>query len=136
MSTAKWSAFGTESANIAGTALNSKATGTTTLIGDIDNSSDLDLYASFWLELGSITPSTGGSVTLQLRRKRGSAYADDACEQNIQDLSSGASAKNVEFLMRLPGPGVYGLYWVNNSGVTSAASGNALYYSRFNEAAN
>jgi hypothetical protein len=35
--------------------------------------------------------------------------------------------------MRLPGPGIYGLYWTNNLGVSSAASGNALYRSNFNE---
>lgn len=133
MATALWSAFATESSNIAGTALDSKATGTTTFIADIDNTTARALYITFWLTLGSITPGTGGNVRLELRRKRSSTYADNASDGQTQLLSSGASAKNVVFDLRLPGPGVYGLYWVNNAGVTSASSGNSLVHQTFGE---
>ena len=135
MATAKWGAFSSDTSNIAGTGtLDAKTTGTTTLVADIDNTSDKDLYASFWAELGSITPAVGGSVTLSLRRKRGSAYAENPCEQVTAGVTgTGARPVLLEFLMRLPGPGVYGIYWTNNLGVNSAGSGNALYRADFNE---
>jgi len=133
MATAKWSAAVGETSNIAGTALDSKATGTTTFIADLDNTTLKSLYTSLWMDLGSITPGTGGSVTIQLRRKRSSTYADNAMEQNTQSPSTGASAKAMEFALRIPGPHVYGIYWVNNLGVTSAGSGNALYQNDHNE---
>ncbi len=134
MAVAKWSAFTTETPNQAGTALDSKANGTTTFVVDIDNTSDRDLYASFFAGFGSITPSAGGSVTLSLRRKRGSAYAENPCEQVTSGVTgTGARAFALEFAMRLPGPGVYGLYFTNTLGVSTAASGNALYRSDFNE---
>ena len=134
MAVAKWTAFETETANLAGTALDSRATGTTTFVVDIDNSTDRDLYASIWAAFGSITPSAGGSVTLSLRRKRGTAYAENPCEQVTSGVTgTGARAFALEFAMRLPGPGVYGLYFTNTLGVSTAASGNSLFRSDFNE---
>ena len=134
MAAAKWTVFAAETVNLAGTALDLKANGTTTFVADIDNSTDRDLYASVWADFGSITPSAGGSVTLSLRRKRGSAYAENPCEQVISGVTgTGARAFALEFAMRLPGPGVYGLYFTNNLGLSTAASGNALYRSDFNE---
>jgi hypothetical protein len=134
MAVAKWTAFGAETANLAGTAMDSKANGTTTFVADIDNSNSLDrdLYASFWADFGSINAT--GSVTLSLRRKRGSAYAENPCEQVTSGVTAtGPRAFALEFAMRLPGPGVYGLYFTNNLGPSTAASGNALYRSDFNE---
>ena len=135
MAVAKWSAFGSESANLAGTALDSKANGTTTFVADIDNSTYRDLYASFWAAFGSITPGPGGSVTLSLRRKRGSAYAENPCEQVTSAITGGTTPRAfaLEFAMRLPGPGVYGLYFTNNLGPSTAASGNSLFQIDFNE---
>ena len=134
MAVAKWTAFATESANLAGTALDSKANATTTFVVDIDNSSDRDLYASFFAIFGSITPSAGGSVTLSLRRKRASDYAENPCEQLTSGVTAtGPRAFALEFAMRLPGPGVYGLYFTNTLGVSTAASGNSLFRVDFNE---
>lgn len=134
MAVAKWTAFAGESANLAGTALDSKANGTTTFVVDIDNNTDRDLYSSFWAAFGSITPAAGGSVTLSLRRKRGSTYAENPCEQAISGVTgTGARAFALEFAMRLPGPGVYGLYFTNTLGVSTAASGNSLFQVDFNE---
>jgi hypothetical protein len=134
MAIAKWTAFATETANLAGTTLDSRATGTTTFVADLNNTTDRALYASLWADFGSITPAAGGSVTLSLRRKRGSAYAENPCEQVTSGVTgTGARVVALEFAMRLPGPGIYGLYWTNNLGVSSAASGNALYRSNFNE---
>ena len=134
MAAAKWTVFAAETVNLAGTALDLKANGTTTFVADIDNSTDRDLYASVWADFGSITPSAGGSVTLSLRRKRGSAYAENPCEQVISGVTgTGARAFALEFAMRLPGPGVYGLYFTNTLGTSTAASGNSLVRSDFNE---
>lgn len=133
MADAKWSAAVGEATLSVSTNLDSKSNGATTFLCDIDNTTARSLYTSIWLELGSITPSAGGSVTLELRRKRGSTYADSASESKTQTPSSGASAKNMDFAMRLPGPHVYGLYWVNNLGVTSAGSSNAIHQNDHNE---
>ncbi len=140
MATAKWSAASSESADVAGTAINSIASGSATaVIADIDNTTNKDLYISFWLVLGSITPAAGGSVTLRLRRKRSSTYDDASatiyqCENLTKPLTTGAGAKNVAFsMLRLNGPFVFGVDLVNNSGVTTASSGNSLYYQTFDE---
>jgi hypothetical protein len=134
MAVAKWSAFGTESANIANTALNSRATGTTNFVADIDNTTDRDLYAAFWVNFGSMTPSAGGSATLSLRRKRGSTYAENPSDSfTAVTTGSGARAFPLEFPLRLPGPGTYGLYFTNNLGANTNASGNELYQQDWNE---
>ncbi|MCA3448738.1 MAG: hypothetical protein INF93_18870 [Rhodobacter sp.] len=135
MAVAKWAAFQTESANLAGTALDNRANSNLpAFVVDIDNTGDRDLYASFWIEFGTIGPTAPGFVTLSLRRKRGSVYAENPCEQVISAVTgTGARVFALEFLMRLPGPGVYGLYFTNNLGISTAASGNALYRSDFNE---
>jgi hypothetical protein len=134
MSVAKWTALGTESSSIAGTALDSKANGTTTFIADIANTTDKDLYLNVWVTLGSITPTTGSSVTLQLRQKRSSTYSENTLEQYVA-ATNGTGARVVELaaVMRIPHGGTFGLYWTNNLGVTSAASGNAVYTRTWNE---
>jgi hypothetical protein len=136
MSAATWSAPTTESANQAGTALNSIADGSTTaIIVDFDNTTAKALYLALWITLGSITPGTGGSISVRLRRLRSGTY-EDATMSNVvaaKVLASGAGVKNLAFHIPLPGPFVYGLEVVNNAGVTLAASGNALYSATFGE---
>jgi hypothetical protein len=134
MSVAKWTALGTESSNIAGTALDSKANGTTTFIADITNTTDKDLYLNVWMTMGSITPTAGSSVTLQLRQKRSSTYAENTLEQYVA-ATNGTGARTVPLaaVMRIPHGGTFGLYWTNNLGVTSAASGNEVYTRTWNE---
>jgi hypothetical protein len=132
-----------ESSNIAGTALNGLTNGSlSAILADIDNATNDDLYVSFWLELGSITPTAGGSVTIRLVRKRGSTYEDRTAtifsgEQMVKPLTTATGVKAVSFnFLRLPGPYVFGVELVNNSGVTLASSANALYYQTHNEAVN
>lgn len=134
MSVAKWTALGTESSNIAGTSLDSKATGTTTFIADITNTTDKDLYLNVWMLMGSITPTAGGSVTLALRQKRSSTYAENNLEQyTAAQNGTGARTVPLAAVMRIPHGGTFGLYWTNNLGVTSAASGNEVYTRTWNE---
>jgi hypothetical protein len=134
MAIVKWSPFTGDITNLNGGGLDNKGPGTTTFIADLDNTVDRNSYAAFWAQFGSITPTAGGSVTLSLRRKRGSAYAENPCEQvTSAPTGTGARAFALDFAMRLPGPGIYGIYWTNNLGPTSASSGNALYRADFGE---
>jgi hypothetical protein len=131
----KTGTLSTESSNVAGTAMNSKSDGTTTFIADIDNTTDRDLYLPVWGILGSITTAAGASVKFELRRKRGSTYAMNAESEAVCDIkTTGAGQKDVSCVLQLPLGYTYGLYWTNNTGTTSAGSGNELYYQAAPEA--
>jgi hypothetical protein len=132
MATATWSALSAESSDL-GSTLNSKAHGTVTLIADIANATPKDIYLEVWLDLASINPTGAPSITLSLRRKRGSTYAENAVETFIIPVSTGASAKPLHAVMRIPNAADYGLYWTNNLNVTTAASGNTLFYRTWDE---
>ena len=132
MATARWSALSTDSSDL-GSALDSKSQGSTTLITDIANVTPKDIYLEVWLELASINPTGAPSITLSLRRKRGSTYADNAVEVFIVPVLTGASAKPLHAVMRIPNAADYGLYWTNNLNVTTAASGNSLFYRTWDE---
>jgi hypothetical protein len=132
---AVWGDPSTESSNIAGTALNSLATGSlSAILADVDNSVNKHFNIAFWIKLGSITPSSGGSITIRLICKRGSTYTDRNAtiftgEFQTVGLTTTTSAKEISTCtMRIPGPGIYGIEIVNNSGVTLASSGNEVYY--------
>lgn len=132
MATATWSALSADSSNL-GSTLNSKAHGTVTLIADIANATPKDIYLEVWLELSSLNPTGAPSITLSLRRKRGSTYAENAVEVFTVAVSTGASAKPLHAVMRIPNAADYGLYWTNNLNVTTAASGNTLFYRTWDE---
>jgi hypothetical protein len=140
MATAKWSAAGTESSNIAGTALNSLANGgLSAILADIDNATGKNLNIRFWIKLGSLTPTTGGSITVRLVCKRGSTYVTRNATVSLGEgqtipLTTTTEAKEVSSCaMRLPGPFVIGVEIVNNAGVSLAASGNEVYYQIWDE---
>jgi len=136
MAIAKWSLPGTRTSNQAGTALNSLATGSASGLITYSNFEDRDLYAAVTIKLGSITPTTGGSVTLRVYASDGIDAPDangGAFDSYVAALAPGAGAKVVIFpLVRLY-PFSLRLQFVNNSGVTTAASGNELYVTPFNE---
>jgi len=136
MAVAKWASPGTRSSNLAGTALNSLANGSASALISYDNSTALDLYAAVAVKLGSITPGTGGSVTLRVYAGDGTDLPDangGAFDSYTAALASGASAKVVTFPMVRLYPFPCRLQMVNNAGVTLAASGNELYVRPFNE---
>jgi len=66
MAVAKWATPSTRSSNLASTTLNSIANGAETSAISYDNSTNRDLYGSVTIKLGSITPATGGSITLRV----------------------------------------------------------------------
>jgi hypothetical protein len=136
MAVVRWSAAGARSANLAGTALNSLATGSASSLMAYDNSTARDLYAAVTVKLGSITPGTGGSVALRVYAGDGTDLPDangGAFAAHVAVLASGAGAKVVIFPHVLLYPFPMRLQLVNNAGVTTAASGNELYLTPFNE---
>lgn len=134
MAIAKWSAYGTRSSNLAGTTLNSLANGSESTTVTYDNSTNRDLYASIAIKLGSITPATGGSITLRVTINDGTDTSDRiGGDLYTIPLTSGASAKvNIIPMVRIY-PTSLRFSIINNSGVTLNASGNELYVRPFNE---
>jgi hypothetical protein len=134
MSIAKWATPSTRSSNILSTVLNSIANGSETATVTYDNSSNKDLYATITIKLGSITPSTGGSITLRVTLNDGTDTADKiGGDLYTVPLTSGASAKIAVLNMIRLYPYSLRFSIINNSGVTTAASGNELYVRPWNE---
>jgi hypothetical protein len=134
MAVAKWATPGSRSSNFAGTTLNSLANASESAVVTYDNSTNRNLYGTVTIKLGSITPSTGGSITLRVTVSDGTDTADKAAgDYYTAVLSSGASAKVVILPMVRIYPYSLRFSLVNNSGVTLASSGNEIYVTPFNE---
>ena len=133
MATAKWSTPAARSSNFLSTVANSLANGSESSVVTYDNSSNLDLSGLVTLKLGSITPSTGGSVSIRITYNDGTDTSDKiGGDVYVLPLTSGASAKVNMVQVRLP-PFSLRFSVVNNSGVTLAGSGNELYVRPWNE---
>ena len=137
MATAKWSTPSTRSSNLAGTTLNSVANGSESSRVTYDNSTTRDLYGFVTIKLGSITPATGGSITLRVTASDGTDLGDAVGgDLYTMPLTTGASAKIVNVpLVRLY-PFSLRFSIINNAGVALAASGNEIYVRAFNEEVN
>lgn len=134
MAIAKWATPSARSSNFAGTTLNSLANAGESSVVTYDNSTNRDLYGVVTLKLGSITPSTGGSVTIRVTLNDGTDTADRiGGDQYVVPLTSGASAKLAVVNMVRLYPYSMRFSVINNSGVTLAASGNELYVRPWNE---
>jgi hypothetical protein len=134
MATAKWSTPSTRSSNLAGTALNSLANGSASSLITYDNSTNRNLYAAVTIKLGSITPATGGSITLRVLAGDGTDVPDAVpLDQYTVPLTSGASAKVAILPMVRLYPFTMRLSVVNNAGVAFNASSNELYCRDYNE---
>lgn len=134
MAIAKWSTPSTRSANFAGTTLNSLANAGESTAVTYDNSTNRDLYGTITIKLGSITPSTGGSITLRITLNDGTDTADRiGGDQYVIPLTSGASAKVAVINMIRLYPYSMRFSIINNAGVAFAATGNELYVRPFNE---
>ena len=134
MAIAKWAAPSTRSSNFAGTTLNSLANAGESAVVTYDNSTNRDLYGTVTIKLGSITPSTGGSVTLRVTLNDGTDTADRiGGDLYVVPLTSGASAKVAVINMVRLYPYSMRFSVVNNAGVAFAASGNEIYVRPFNE---
>jgi len=134
MATAKWATPSARSSNIASTVLNSLANGSESATVSYDNSTNLNLYGVVTIKLGSITPSTGGSVTLRVTLNDGTDTADVVGgDQYVMPLTTTTGAKVAVVNMVRLYPFSMRLSVVNNAGVTLNASGNELYVRPWNE---
>jgi hypothetical protein len=138
MATAKWATPSAVGSNIASTTLDSLANGSTSAFVEHDNSSNLDLYASVELDLGSLTPTTGGAATLRAFCSHGTSDPDNTGSVGGGDvysapLTTTTGAKKVIFPMVRLYPSPVQFCLTNNAGVALAASGNSLKIRPYNE---
>jgi hypothetical protein len=136
MAVAKWATPGTRSANLAGTTFNSLANGSAGTAITYDNGTARDLYAIVTVKLGSLTPVTGGSITLRVYAGDGTDTPDlngGSFDSYAAALTTSTGAKVVTFPMVRLYPFSGTLQVVNNAGVSTAASGNELYVRTYNE---
>ena len=133
MAAVKWVVPSARSSNILSTVANSLANGSESAVVTYDNSTLRDLYAVVTLKLGSLTPSTSGSVSIRVTINDGTDTADKAGGTlYTAPLLSGTGAKVCMFEVRLP-PFSLRLSVLNNAGVAFPASGNELYVRPWNE---
>jgi hypothetical protein len=134
MSIAKWATPSTRSANFASTTLDSLANAGESTAVTYDNSSNKDLYGLVTIKLGSITPSTGGSITIRVTLNDGTDTADRiGGDLYVIPLTSGTSAKVAIYNMIRLYPYSMRISVINNSGVTLNAGSNELYIRPWNE---
>jgi hypothetical protein len=136
MAVAKWATPGTRSSNLAGTTFNSLANGSAGTAITYDNSTARDLYAAVTVKLGSLTPTTGGEITLRVYSGDGTDTPDlngGSFDTYRAALTTTAGAKVVTFPMVRLYPFSGTLQVVNNAGVSTAASGNELFVRPYNE---
>lgn len=134
MAIAKWSSVSTRSSNILSTVADSLANGSESNTITYDNSTLKNLYAAITIKLGSITPSTGGSITLRVTLFDGTDTSNKiGGDTYVIPLNSGTGAKvNIIPMIRLY-PFSLRFSILNNAGVSLALSGNELYVSPYNE---
>jgi hypothetical protein len=136
MAVAKWATPGSRSSNLAGTTFNSLANGSAGSAISYDNSTARDLYAAVTVKLGSLTPATGGSITLRVYAGDGTDTPDlngGPFDSYVAPLTTTAGAKVAIIPMVRLYPFPVTLQVVNNAGVSTAASGNELYVRPYNE---
>jgi hypothetical protein len=136
MAVAKWATPGTRSGNLAGTTFNSLANGSAGSAISYDNSTARDLYAAVTVKLGSLTPATGGSITLRVYAGDGTDTPDlngGPFDSHVAPLTTTTGAKVAIFPMVRLYPFPVTLQIVNNAGVSTSASGNELYVRPWNE---
>lgn len=133
MAIATWSALSADSANLANP-LNGTVDGVTVFITDIANETLKNLYLGVYFQSGSMTPSASGSISIILRRKRGSNYAENNSEFQVLSVSgTGTRQVSLQGAIRIPNAGTWGLYIANRLGTSIPNSGNTLIINTWNE---
>lgn len=140
MAVAKWNTPSAQGSNIASTTLDSLSNGSTSSFITYDNSTNLDLYANVSIALGSLTPSSGGSITLRVFSTAGSGPdVPDATgsvgggDAYTVPLTTSTGAKQVVIPMIRLYPVSMRLCVTNNAGVSLASSSNSLKVQPWNE---
>lgn len=133
MAIATWSALSADSANLANP-LNGTVDGVTVFITDIANETLKNLYLGVYFQSGNMTPSASGSISIILRRKRGSNYAENNSEFQVLSVSgTGTRQVSLQGAIRIPNAGTWGLYITNRLGTSIPNSGNTLIINNWNE---
>ena len=133
MAIATWSALSADSANLANP-LNGTVDGVTVFITDIANETLKNLYLGVYFQSGNMTPSASGSISIILRRKRGSNYAENNSEfQALSVSGTGTRQVSLQGGIRIPNAGTWGLYITNRLGTSIPNSGNTLIINTWNE---
>jgi hypothetical protein len=134
MAVATWSSNSGRSTNILSSAANSLANGSESSVVTYDNSSLKNLYAAATIKLGSISSTTGGSISLRLTLNDGTDTGDKVGgDVYVVPLVVGSAAKvNIIPMIRLY-PFSVRFSLVNNSGATLNAANNELYLVPYNE---
>jgi hypothetical protein len=136
MAIVKWSTPSARSSNLAGTTFNSLANGSAGSAINLDLSGVKDPHAIVTVKLGSLTPTTGGSITLRVYCGDGTDTPDlsgGSFDSYTEGLTTTTGAKVVTFKMIrvYPFPCIFQI--VNNAGVSTAASGNEFYIRTYSE---
>ena len=128
MGLAGWGPLGSESSNVAA-AIAALTDTTTGFVVDIDNTGNTPghVYLALWIEINmTAAVLTGGSITLFLRRKRGSDYAENNDGQLTIPVSSGTGLTRLSGIMQIPLRGIFGLYMRNNLGTSTPAGSSGI----------
>jgi hypothetical protein len=138
MATAKWAAPSAPVTLTLPGDVASLGNGLTSTFITYDNSINRDLYGNVRLTLGSLTPTTGASVTLRVFATQNGAAPDSTGsvgggDTYTQALTLGAGIKEVNFPMVRLYPESLRFALTNNANVALAASGNAMYLRPYNE---
>jgi hypothetical protein len=144
MATNRWAATWTSRGTVLTTELNTLGSGSYSALGtEIDNTSNLDLWAMLKVDLASLNPTTGAYVQLFLVQcGDGTNYEDAPSSTNPGThmairpllLATGASAKRVYSPgFKIP-PGKWKFVCLGSAGVSFAASGNTVTLYTTNEA--
>src|SRR5262245_33662488 len=128
----KWSAP-SSTTSVLTTEPNSLGNNTLSALGPAyDNNANKDVYADFELVLGSLTPSSGGYITLYAALAVDGSNYGDAKRESVQqligvfNLDTSASAKRSSLRTIMIPPDLIKFYLDNQSGVSLAASGNTV----------
>ena len=140
MATAKWATPASQGSNIASTTLDSLSNAGTSAFVTHDNSTDKALYAAVVVNLGSLNPTTGATISLRVFTTSGSGpdVPDNTGSVGggdvyTQPVTTGSGAKVVVFPMVRLYPFSLRLCLTNNTNVTLAASSNSLKVQPYNE---
>jgi hypothetical protein len=115
---------------------NGSATGVT---NTLDNATDKYEFISLKLDLGSLTPTGSPSVQCYIVYAMDGTNFDTVSAASAEllctfSMSTATTAKIMSRPNRPIAPFKFQLFLVNNTGPALASSGNALSYSRHNEA--
>lgn len=132
MASVYWSSPDTESSSLVTTELDSLASGSTSSVFQMDNSTSKSLYAKIRVVLGSLTPTTNGYITLNIFGPNASGQSTAMAIHSFVPTTA-TGAKTLEKVIQIPGPFNFDCTITNNTGVAFNAADNDVYWQTFTE---